>query len=51
MNPQQFVWWLSGYMECIGEDKRLPNSDEWIKIKEILQSVTCWEIEQGSDSK
>lgn len=52
MNAQQFVWWLTGFMECVEiQDARLICVKEWDTIKSTLQSVTCWEIEQGTELK
>lgn len=50
MTPTQFIWWLTGFMECINtREDTAPTRKEWEHIQEILRSVTSWEIEQGEN--
>jgi hypothetical protein len=36
MTPEQFTYWLQGFVELHGE---LPTSEQWKSIKEHLQTV------------
>lgn len=36
MTPEQFAYWLQGFVELHGE---LPNEEQWESIKEHLQTV------------
>lgn len=40
MTANEFVFWLSGYVTAINERVKVPNDQDWAKIKEALSKVS-----------
>jgi hypothetical protein len=50
MNEKQFVWWLTGFINCMKVNNRpTPNEAEWCEIKDQAEMVLCNIIEEEMD--
>ena len=39
MTPEEFVYWLSGYVSAIDDRVKVPNENDWARIKSSLAKV------------
>lgn len=44
MTANDFVFWFSGYVSAIGDRVKVPNEQDWVRIRAALDKVNVNEL-------